>query len=352
MGDSHPTGYFKSHMVAVKISVWLRKNMFATLLVVVSFACAYGAKVDYTGYTGVFVKKDKSMLQLGKGGDVTLSRTGPKAASFDGSLRMHNGVVQFASTKTACTSARAGSVAFDSASKRMKFCDGTAWVLLATGRKLKEGEKSTGSSDSAVLNMMTAMMARLQSMESSCSSGGAVWVTRNKLSKMPANTGSTVTRIIMRNAIPALKYQCVWSTVASHKVKTRSTNAKYIGPNQFDCPIPKWQNPSQSPFALFLKVKEVHGGSSDYAKVAYKDVPFRGVQPLDGKVMIKAIAPTMKFAKVDIYVNNAQSYAVKFSAQDGDHDLLALKFSKSCSNKATGVVYSTPNKKNPGNSNP
>jgi hypothetical protein len=99
---------------------------------------------------------------------------------------------------------------------------------------------------------------------------------------------------------------------------------------------------------VFLKVKEVHGGSSDYAKVAYKDVPFRGVQPLDGKVMIKAIAPTMKFEKVDIYVNNAQSYAVKFSAQDGDHDLLALKFSKSCSNKATGVVYSTPNKKTPG----
>merc|ERR1719198_573962 len=60
--------------------------------------------------------------------------------------------------------------------------------------------------------------------------------------------------------------------------------------------------------------------------------------------MIKAIAPTMKFEKTDFYVNNAKSYAVKFSVQDADHDLLALKFASSCGNKKVAVVYSTPSK--------
>jgi len=302
-------------------------------------------KIDYSDYTGVLVRKEKAMLQFGETGDVSLYRTGKKAASFDGSLRMVNGVVQFASTSTACTSSGAGSVKFNPALKRLEFCNGTHWASLSSGRRLDSGETSDST---GILTMMKDMMGKMDSMQSSCaSSGGAVWVTRNPLPKVPTNTGGSSIRIIMRNDIRVLKYQCVWSNIASHKVKTIATTAKYKDTNQWDCPIPKWPNPSESPFALFLKVREIHGGSSDYAKAAFAHVPFAGAQPLDGKVMIKAIAPTLKFEQVDFDIKNVETYGVKFSVQDDDHDLLSMKFSSSCSNTKAGVVYSTPAKSSP-----
>ena len=304
-----------------------------------------GGEIDYSDYSGVLVRKDKAVLQFGEAGDVSLYRTGKKAASFDGSLRMDNGVLQFASTSTACTSSGAGSVKFNPALKRLELCNGTHWASLSSGRRLNSGETSDST---GILTMMKDLMGKMDSMQSSCAtSGGAVWVTRNPLPKVPTNTGGSTIRIIMRNDIRVLKYQCVWSAVASHKLKTISTNAKYADKNQWDCPIPKWPNPSESPFALFLKVREMHGGSSDYAKTAFAHVPFAGAQPLDGKVMITAIAPTLKFEQVDFYVKGAETYDVKFSVQDDDHDLLSLKFSSSCSNTKASVVYSTPDKSSP-----